>query len=108
MKLIKKYWVVIAGAITAVIGFMLLNTKSKTKTTINKKIKENEKEIEVLEEKIATVETKRVNVAKKIAKTESKIAVLEDKKENIEIQETTVEEAKANILAKTSRGRKKK
>jgi chromosome segregation ATPase len=108
MKLIKKYWFVIAGAVAAIIGFMLLNGKSKKVNKINKKIKENEKEIEVLEEKIEQVEEARVEVAEEIVQQEVLIETLEAKKENIVIEEVPVEEAKDNILAKTSRGRKKK
>ena len=108
MKLIKKYWFVIAGAVAAVIGFMLLNNKSKKVSKINKKIKENEKEIEVLEEKIEKVEEARAEVAEEIVQHETLIEALEEKKENIVIEEVPVEEAKDNILAKTSRGRKKK
>ena len=109
MKLIKKYWFVIAGAVTAIIGFMLLNNgKSKKVSKINKKIKENEKEIEVLEEKIEQVEEARAEVAEEIVQHETLIEALEEKKENIVIEEVPVEEAKDNILAKTPRGRKKK
>ena len=109
MKLIKKYWLVIAGAVAAIIGFMLLNNnKSKNINKINKKIKENEKQIEVLEEKIEVVEEARAEVAEEIVQHETLIDALEEKKENIVIEELPVEEAKDNILAKTSRGRKKK
>ena len=108
MKLIKKYWLVIAGAVAAIIGFMLLNGKSKKVNKINKKIKENEKEIEVLEEKIEVVEEARAEVAEEIVQHETLIDALEEKKENIVVEEVPVEEAKNNILAKTSRGRKKK
>jgi hypothetical protein len=109
MKLIKKYWLVIAGAVAAIIGFMLLNNnKSKKVNTINKKIKENEKQIEVLEEKIEVVEEARAEVAEEIVQHETLIDALEEKKENIVVEELPVEEAKDNILAKTSRGRKKK
>lgn len=109
MKLIKKYWLVIAGAVAAVIGFMLFNSsKSKKVNKINKKIKENEKEIEVLEEKIENVEEARAEVAKEIVHHEILIEALELMKENIVVEEVPVEQAKDNILAKTSRGRKKK
>jgi septal ring factor EnvC (AmiA/AmiB activator) len=108
MKLIKKYWLVITGAVVAIIGFMLFNGKSKKVNKINKKIKENEKEIEVLEEKIEVVEEARAEVAKEIVQHETLIEALEEKKENIVVEELSVEEAKDNILAKTSRGRKKK
>jgi hypothetical protein len=109
MKLIKKYWLAIAAAIAGIVGFMLLNNnKSKNVKTINKKIKENEKQIEVLDEKIEAVEEARVEVIEKIVQHEELIEALEEKKENIVIEELPVEEAKENILAKTSRGRKKK
>jgi septal ring factor EnvC (AmiA/AmiB activator) len=108
MKLIKKYWLVIVGSVATIFGFMLLNGKSKKVNKINKKIKENEKEIEVLEEKIDVVEEARAEVAKEIVQHETLIDALEEKKENIVVEELPVEEAKNNILAKTSRGRKKK
>jgi uncharacterized protein YfcZ (UPF0381/DUF406 family) len=109
MKLIKKYWLAIAAAIAGIVGFILLNNnKSKSVKAINKEIDDNEKAIEVLDEKIEAVEEARVEVIENIEKHEDLIEVLEDKKENLVIEELPVEEAKENILAKTSRGRKKK
>jgi uncharacterized protein YfcZ (UPF0381/DUF406 family) len=109
MKLIKKYWLAIAAAIAGIVGFILLNNnKSKSVKAINKEIDDNEKAIEVLDEKIEAVEEARVEVIENIEKHEDLIEALEDKKENLVIEELPVEEAKENILAKTSRGRKKK
>ena len=109
MKLIKKYWLAIAAAIAGIVGFILLNNnKSKSVKAINKEIDDNEKAIEVLDEKIEAVEEARVEVIENIEKHEELIEALEDKKENLVIEELPVEEAKENILAKTSRGRKKK
>jgi uncharacterized protein YfcZ (UPF0381/DUF406 family) len=109
MKLIKKYWLAIAAAIAGIVGFILLNNnKSKSVKAINKEIDDNEKAIEVLDEKIEAVEEARVEVIENIEKHEDLIEALEDKKENLIIEELPVEEAKENILAKTSRGRKKK
>jgi|LakMenEpi03Aug12_release.lakeMendotaPanAssembly.Ray.scaffolds.fasta_scaffold419620_2 hypothetical protein len=109
MKLIKKYWLAIAAAIAGIVGFILLNNnKSKSVKAINKEIDDNEKAIEVLDEKIEAVEEARVEVIENIEKHEDLIEALEDKKENLIIEELPVEEVKENILAKTSRGRKKK
>jgi septal ring factor EnvC (AmiA/AmiB activator) len=109
MKLIKKYWLVIAGAIATIIGFITLsNTKSKNVKIIDKKIKDNKKEIDVLEEKIEVIEKTRVKTNKKIVKQEVVIEALETKKENIVVEDVPINEAKANIIAKTGRGRKSK
>jgi Tfp pilus assembly protein PilN len=114
MKLIKKYWKLITGAIIALFGISVLHTNkdkiakafdddSKAKNIVDDKVKQNNIAIEKIEEKIEEVKQEQVVVKKRIHKKKRKVKELEDAKKDVPVIDRTLAEAKQNILKKTER-----
>lgn len=108
MKIIKKFWAAIVGAVLLLVtlGGITKRVSDNKKSKIDKKIDDNKNDVSNLQGKIDAIETQRDEVKDQIQAQEQVIAKLEDKKENIVVEERTVSDAKENILKKTKRGRK--
>lgn len=111
ITLIKKYWMVLVGIFAAIMGLLFILKAKKEKTVdtdlpeVKEKIDINNKEIEVVDKKIETVQEEKIEVKKKITDKKELVKMLEDSKKNIVAEEKTVSEAKSNILNKTKRRR---
>jgi Tfp pilus assembly protein PilN len=114
MKLIKKYWKLITGAIIAIFSISVIHTNkdkiakvfdddSKAKNIVDDKIKQNDIAIEKIEEKIEQVKQDQVVVKKRIQKKKRKVIELEDVKKDVPVVDRTLAGAKQNILKKTER-----
>ena len=110
MKMIKKYWAVIVGFVAALLGLMWITktTSTKKQSDLNKKIKSNEKQVDVLQGKVEAVEEQRVEVKAEIVEEKEIIADLKQQKENVKPAERQTADAKQNILNKSARNKKKK
>ena len=110
MKMIKKYWAVIVGIVAALLGLMWITktTSTKKQSDLNKKIKSNEKQVDVLQGKVEAVEEQRVEVKAEIVEEKEIIADLKQQKENVKPAERQTADAKQNILNKSTRNKKKK
>lgn len=110
MKTIKKYWAIIVGAILAVVAIIFAKDKLDKKKVlkIDKKIDDNNQQIDVIQGKTEIIDDQRNAVKQDITETKQDIATLQDAKETIKPAELPVEAAKQNILNKTRRGRKPK
>jgi len=110
MKMIKKYWAVIVGVVAAVLGLIWITKASSAKkqSDLNKKIKSNEKQVDVLAGKVEVIEDQRVAVKTEIKAEKEVIADLKQQKETIKPATRPITAAKQNILDKTSRNKKKK
>ncbi len=110
MKMIKKYWAIIVGFIVALLGLIWITKTSSTKkqSDLNKKIKSNEKQVDVLAGKVEVIEEQRVDVKTEIAAEKKVIEDLKQQKETIKPVIRPAAAAKQNILDKTTRNKKKK
>lgn len=110
MKIIKKYWAIIAGAILAIIAIIFAKDKHDKKkiSKIDKKIDDNNQQIDVIQGKTEIIDDQRNAVKQDIEEIKQDIATLQDAKETIKPVELPVDAAKQNILNKTRRGRKPK
>ena len=110
MKTIKKYWAAIVGAILALVAIIFANDKINKKkvSKIDKKIDDNNQQIDVLQGKTEVIDDQRNAVKQDIQDTKQDIATLQTAKETIEPAELPADKAKQNILNKTRRGRKSK
>jgi len=110
MKTIKKYWGIIVGAIVTIIAIIFATDKYNKKkvTKFDKKIDDNNQQIDVIQGKTEIIDEQRNNIKQQIDKTKTDIETLQDAKDNIQITELPVDQAKQNILNKTRRGRKPK
>jgi septal ring factor EnvC (AmiA/AmiB activator) len=110
MKTIKKYWAIIAGAILAFIAIIFASDKINKKkiSKIDKKIDDNNQQIDVIQGKTEVIDDQRNDVKQNIKDTKQDIASLQAAKETITPAELPVDKAKQNILNKTRRGRKSK
>ena len=112
MKMIKKYWAIIIGAILGLGGLIVsiisLNN-SKKLNKLDKQIDDNKQHVDNLQGKVEVVEEQREEVKEEIKQQVAEIEELKQQKETVIIEESkTVKEAKENILNKTKRGRKPK
>ena len=110
MKMIKKYWGIIVGAILTIIAIIFANDKiNKNKITkIDKKIDDNKQQNDIIQGKTEIIQDDRIEVKQDIQETKTEIETLQTKKENINPQELPVDTAKQNILNKTRRSQKPK
>lgn len=108
MKSIKKIVAAIVGIFAAIAGvlFLVNSNKNKKQSESKAKIDENKKQVDILETAVQELEEKREAVNDQITDAVTVVNELKEAKENIQVIERTVEDAKSNILAKTSRGRK--
>jgi len=113
MKLIKKYWALIVGALLGIFSIVIAIMKkqdNKKADKIDQKIDDNDQQIDILTGKIEVVEDQREEVKQDIEEQEAAAEETKDAKDSIEPETPkTVADAKENILNKTKRrGRKKK
>jgi uncharacterized coiled-coil DUF342 family protein len=112
MKMIKKYWAILVGAIIAIIGIFAVTSRrnsDKKSDKLKKQIDDNTQQVNQLQGKVDVIEEQRESVKTEIEQHEQTIEELKHKKENIVVEEAkTVQAAKENILNKTRRGRKPK
>ena len=112
MITIKKYWKLFIGAFVALVGFGLLKTKFKNvfnKPTLDDNVNDAAKHVAVQQVHIDKAEEQKIEVEKSIDVVEKEIEELNKEIVNPQITDAvTVEEAKENIIKKTSRNRKYK
>ncbi len=110
MKIIKKYWAVITGAVLSLLAIFAMAFKSEKRKVekIDEKIDDNNQQIDQLQGKTEVIEEQQVEVKQEIQETKTDIAKLETAKEELKVTELPVKDAKQNILNKTRRGRKPK
>ena len=110
MKIIKKYWTIVAGVVLAIIAAIFVSdklNKNKIKKT-DKQLDDNNKKLDQIQNKTEIIEEQREEVKQEIKETKTEIETLQQAKENLQVNELPVEDAKQNILNKTRRGRKPK
>lgn len=113
MKIIKKYWALIIGAILGIFGIVIALMKKQTNKRVDKidqQTDRNDQQIDILTGKIEVVEDQREEVKQDIKEQEAAAEETKDAKDSIKPETPkTVADAKENILNKTKRrGRKKK
>ena len=112
MKMIKKYWAILVGAIITIIGIFAVTSRrnsDKKSDKLKKQIDDNTQQVNQLQGKVDVIEEQRESVKTEIEQHEQTIEELKHEKENIVVEEAkTVQAAKENILNKTRRGRKPK
>lgn len=110
----KKVFKTIGAFLLGVVGIFLLirksdNNKEEKIAEVDKAIEEKEEAIVAVHQEAEVVEKKRKKRRKNINHTKAKATTLETKKQTIKVEApATAQEAKANILNKTNRGRKPK
>jgi septal ring factor EnvC (AmiA/AmiB activator) len=107
----KKVFKIIGGLILGIIGiFLITRNKSNNKEEIAKiddAIAEKEEKIEEVQQEAVVIEKARKKRKKNINRSKNKAIALETQKQNIEVETpVSAQDAKANILNKTNRGRK--
>lgn len=111
MKTIKLYWKWLVAAIVALLSiFVVVQTKrnnKKLEKTANQ-IDDNNQQIDQLQGKTEIIDDTRATIKEEISKQKADITELEQQKENITVNPIKVNDAKENILNKTSRARKPK
>jgi hypothetical protein len=114
MKIIKKYWALIVGAILGIFGIVIAAKKkhdNKQADKIDQKIDDNNQQIDILTGKTEVIEDQREDIKQDIVEQEIVIDATKDAKETIQPEEPkNVSDAKETILNNTNRrrGRKKK
>jgi uncharacterized protein YoxC len=111
MKTIKKYWMVIVGAIAAAFAFFLVTSKRRNSNKLDKlqdQINNNKQAVDKIDGKAEVIAQQREDLKQEIKQQEQVIEQLEEKKQEIKPETRTVTDAKQNILNKTKRGRKPK
>lgn len=110
MKIIKKYWAIIVGAIVTVFAIIFANDKLNKKkvTKSDAKIDNNNQKIDVLQGKTEVIDDQRKDIKHDIKKIKQDIQTLQNAKNDIKPKELPVDTAKQNILNKTKRGRSPK
>lgn len=109
-KTIKTIYAFLAGIVTVIISVVLFK-KNKKEVVIEtpKVVVDNNKKIEDTEVKIKQVEQQREEVKNAIVTEEAVVAELKTAKANIKVEpQSTVAEAKENIIKKTRRPKRKK
>jgi hypothetical protein len=112
MITIKKYWKLFIGAFISIVGFGLLKNKFKNaldKPKLDDDVNNAVKHVAVQQVHIDNIEEQKIEVEKTIDAVEKEIEELNKEIVNPQITDAvTVEEAKENIIKKTSRKRKYK
>lgn len=111
MKTIKKYWMIIVGAVAAAFAIFTLTSKrrnAKKLDTLQQQIDDNEQLVDKIDGKVEVINEQRNELKQQIEQQLQSIEQLEEKKQEIKPETRTVSEAKENILNKTKRGRKPK
>lgn len=111
MKTIKKYWMLIVGAIAAAFAFFVFTSKRRNDKKLDKlqnQINNNKQTVDKIDGKVEVIAEQREDLKQEIKQQEQVIEQLEEKKQDIKPETRTVSEAKDNILNKTKRGRKPK
>jgi uncharacterized protein YoxC len=111
MKTIKKYWMLIVGAIAAAFAFFIFTSKRRNEKKLNKlqqQIDDNEQIVDKIDGKVEVINKQRNEIKQQIEQQLQSIEQLEEKKQEIKPETRTVSDAKENILNKTRRGRKPK
>ena len=111
MKTIKKYWMIIVGAVAAAFAIFTLTSKrrnAKKLDTLQQKIDDNKQTVDKIDGKVEVIAQQREELKQDIKQQEQVIEQLEEQKKEIQPETRTVADAKANILNKTKRGRKPK
>jgi len=111
MKTIKLYWKWIVAGIVALLGILAVTQSKRTNKKLEKtakQIDDNNQQIDVIKGKTEIIDDNRSKIKKEITKQKTDISALEQQKENITIGPVKINDAKENILNKTSRGRKPK
>jgi septal ring factor EnvC (AmiA/AmiB activator) len=112
MKIIKKYWALILGAILGIFGIVVAAMKkhdNKQADKIDQKIDDNNQQIDILTGKTEVIEDQRNAVKQTIDEQETAIEATKDAKETIQPETPkTVADAKENILAKSNKRGKRK
>lgn len=109
---IKTIYAFIAGIVTVIITFLLINNKKKNSKVdkIDKQIDDNNVIVNNAQGHIEAIEKQKEEVKNSIETREQVIEDLKEEKQNIQPETPiTVKEAKDNIINKTKRrGRKSK
>jgi uncharacterized protein HemX len=111
MKIIKKYWAIIVGAILAAFGIGIavnkkLNDKQLAKS--DKKIDDNKQQADVISGKVDAIEDQKTDIKKDIKALTADVKELEEKKQEVTTTTPkTAKQAKENILNKTNKKKKK-
>lgn len=112
MKLIKKYWALIIGALLALFGIIISVKKKyddKQLDKADKQIDTNKQQVDIISGKVEIIESQRDAIKQDIEKDKLEISELQDLKDNIKpTQPDTVADAKQNILNKTKKPRNTK
>ncbi len=111
MKIIKKYWLIILGAVAAVFAIFTLTSKRrnvKKLDALQQQIDNNDQLVDKLDGKVEVINEQREEIKQEINQQEQVIEQLEEKKKEIKPETKSVPDAKQNILNKTKRGRKPK
>ena len=111
MKMIKKYWAIIVGAILALFGIAVATKKKhddKQNAKAAKKIDDNNQQIDIITGKVDAIEDQKSVIKGDVKSLDAEIKDLEDKKRNIfSTKNKTAKQAKENILNKTNKRKKK-
>lgn len=114
MKIIKKYWALLVGAILGIFAIIVAVIKKQDNKQLDKldqNIDDNNQQIDIITGKTEIIEDQREDVKQDIKEQEAAIEQTVEAKESIQPETPkTVSAAKQNILNKTSkkpRGRKK-
>ena len=104
MKTIKKYWMIIVGAIAAAFAFFLVTSKRRNSNKLDKlqdQINDNKQAVDKIDGKAEVIAQQRDELKQEIKQQEHVIEQLEEKKQEIKPETRTVADAKQNILNKT-------
>ena len=104
MKLIKKYWKIIAGGIVALFGVIFLVSRKITANKLDqtdRDIDKNNSKIDKLSGKLERIKKEEEKVKAEIKKQKEDIKKTKKEKDTIPVTKRTTADAKKNIIKKT-------
>ncbi len=111
MKMIKKYWAIIVGAILAIFGIAVATKKKvddKQNAKAAKKIDDNNQQVDIITGKVDVIEDQRNATKEEVKDLIAEVETLIETKDEVVVEKPkSTKQTKQNILNKTNKKRKK-
>jgi len=111
MKMIKKYWAIIVGAVLAIFGIAVATKKKvddKQNAKAAKKIDDNNQQVDIITGKVDVIEDQRNATKEEVKDLIAEVETLIETKDEVVVEKPkSAKQTKQNILNKTNKKRKK-
>lgn len=111
MKMIKKYWAIIVGAVLAIFGIAVATKKKvddKQNAKAAKKIDDNNQQVDIITGKVDVIEDQRNATKEEVKDLIAEVETLIETKDEVVVEKPkSTKQTKQNILNKTNKKRKK-